>query len=56
MLGKPVILIVDIETTGPLKTTTPGNYQVIHDENGSDTVVRAPNHEIIELGIVRLDE
>ena len=55
MLGRPVILVLDVESTGPLKINAPGNYRVVPEENVSNTVIKTPSHEIIEIGIARVD-
>jgi DNA polymerase III epsilon subunit-like protein len=55
LLGRPVVLVVDLETTGPLNPALAENYGVVKDRNQPDLLVKVPVHQIIEIGIVRLD-
>ena len=54
-LGKPVIYALDIETTGPINPQKPGNFKLVRCEKELSMVKKTPVHQIIELGIVRLD-
>lgn len=52
-ISKQVICAVDLETTGPLNLVKEENFRL--DAAGRDKLIKIPRHEIIEVGIIRID-